>query len=77
MARSGRNSFCCGGGGGAPVTDIAGKQRIPDLRMAQAAATGASVVAVACPGCTAMLEGVVGPRPVVRDIAELVHEALA
>jgi Fe-S oxidoreductase len=76
MARAGRASFCCGGGGGAPVTDIPGKQRIPDLRMEQARKTGASMVAVACPGCTAMLEGVIGPRPLVRDIAELVHEAL-
>jgi len=76
MARYGKNSFCCGGGGGAPVTDIPGKKRIPDLRMEQAAATGAAVVAVACPGCTAMLEGVVQPRAEIRDIAELVREAL-
>jgi Fe-S oxidoreductase len=76
MARAREASFCCGGGGGAPVTDIPGKQRIPDLRMEQARETDASLVAVACPGCTAMLEGVIGPRPLVRDIAELVHEAL-
>lgn len=76
MARHGRASFCCGGGGGAPVTDIPGERRIPDLRMAQARDTGAAIVAVACPGCTAMLEGVVGPRPAVRDIAELVREAM-
>ena len=76
MERHGTASFCCGGGGAAPVTDIPGKQRIPDLRMDQAKAAGASVVAVACPGCTAMLEGVVGERPEVRDIAELVRDAL-
>jgi Fe-S oxidoreductase len=76
MARHGKNSFCCGGGGGAPVTDIPGKRRIPDLRMEQAATTGAAIVAVACPGCTAMLEGVVQPRAEIRDIAELVRDAL-
>jgi len=76
MARHGKNSFCCGGGGGAPVTDIPGKRRIPDLRMEQAAATGAAIVAVACPGCTAMLEGVVQPRAEIRDIAELVRDAM-
>lgn len=76
MERHGRTSFCCGGGGGAPVTDIPGKSRIPDLRMDQARDTGAAIVAVACPGCTSMLEGVVGQRPIVRDIAELVHEAM-
>ncbi|RLQ87895.1 (Fe-S)-binding protein [Notoacmeibacter ruber] len=76
MARSARRAMCCGGGGGAPITDIAGDTRIPDIRMEQASGTGAQIVAVACPGCTAMLEGVVGDRPDVRDIAELVLEAV-
>ncbi len=75
MEFSGLFSRCCGGGGGAPVTDIAGEFRIADQRMDQARATGASCVAVACPNCTAMLEGVVEPRPDVREIAELVLEA--
>jgi Fe-S oxidoreductase len=44
--------------------------------MDDARAVRAEVVAVACPNCTAMLEGVVEPRPDVRDIAELVAEAL-
>lgn len=72
MERAGRRSMCCGGGGGAPVADIEGERRIPDLRMGQAAATGAGIVAVACPQCSAMLEGVTGARPEVYDIAELV-----
>ena len=76
MERSRKRSMCCGGGGGAPVTDIAGEQRIPDLRMAQAKETKAELVAVACPQCTAMLEGVVGDRPDVFDVAELVLRAL-
>lgn len=72
MERSGLRSRCCGGGGGAPLTDIPGERRIPDIRMGDARETGAGVVAVACPQCTAMLEGVVGERPEVFDIAELV-----
>ncbi|WP_427023510.1 (Fe-S)-binding protein [Aureimonas ureilytica] len=76
MERSRKRSMCCGGGGGAPVTDIAGEQRIPDLRMAQAKDTKAELVAVACPQCTSMLEGVVGDRPDVFDVAELVLRAL-
>jgi len=76
MERSGLRSFCCGGGGGAPLTDVPGKRRIPDLRMEQARATGAATVAVACPNCAAMLEGVVGPRPIVADLAELLEAAL-
>src|SRR5262249_39835209 len=63
MERSGLRSSCCGGGGGAPLTDIAGKRRIPDIRMEHARATGAPTLAVACPNCAVMLEGVVGPRP--------------
>lgn len=76
MARHGRRSMCCGGGGGAPVADIPGDARIPDLRMAQAAETGAGVVAVACPTCTAMLEGVTGRTAEIRDVAELVLMAV-
>ncbi|OUM32033.1 (Fe-S)-binding protein [Pseudomonas sp. 1239] len=76
MARSGFRSRCCGGGGGAPITDIPGKQRIPDMRMQDIRETAAEVVAVGCPQCTAMLEGVVEPRPQIKDLAELVADAL-
>jgi Fe-S oxidoreductase len=76
MERHGMTARCCGGGGGAPTTDIPGKCRIPDIRMDDARATGAEVVAVACPQCTAMLEGVVGKRPEVLDVAELVARAV-
>lgn len=77
MERSGFRSRCCGGGGGAPITDIPGERRIADMRMEDARATGAALIAVGCQQCTAMLEGVVEPRPEVKDIAELVAEALA
>jgi len=76
MQRSGYRSRCCGGGGGAPITDIPGKQRIPDMRMQDVGETGADLVAVGCPQCTAMLEGVVDATAEVRDIAELVADAL-
>ncbi len=76
MERSVFRSRCCGGGGGAPITDIPGKQRIPDMRMGDIKETGAELVAVGCPQCTAMLEGVVGQRPEVKDIAELVADVL-
>ena len=76
MARSGYRSRCCGGGGGAPITDIPGERRIPDMRMNDVKETGAELVAVGCPQCTAMLEGVVDATAEVRDIAELVADAL-
>ncbi|QXO16250.1 (Fe-S)-binding protein [Vibrio ostreae] len=76
MERSGFRSRCCGGGGAAPITDIPGERRIADMRMDDIRETGAELVAVGCQQCTAMLEGVVEPRPEVKDIAEIVAEAL-
>ena len=76
MERSGLRGRCCGGGGGAPLTDIPGKQRIPDIRIQDARTIGAELVAVGCPQCTSMLEGVVGNRPDVLDIAELLASAM-
>lgn len=76
MERSGLRSSCCGWGGGAVYTDVPGERRIPDVRMDHARAVNAAVVAVACPNCAVMLEGVVQPRPQVQDIAELLAAAL-
>jgi Fe-S oxidoreductase len=75
MERSRSQSFCCGGGGGAPIADVAQQRRVPDLRMDQARATGAGCLAVACPNCALMLESAAGPL-VVMDIAELASELL-
>ncbi|MCG8506747.1 MAG: (Fe-S)-binding protein [Sphingomonadales bacterium] len=76
MERSGPRSFCCGWGGGAALTDIPSKARVPDLRMAQAKATGAESVAVACPNCAVMLEGVTDAPLAVVDVIELVALAV-
>jgi Fe-S oxidoreductase len=76
MQRAGLSARCCGGGGGAPLSDIPGKRRIPDIRMDDARSVAADVMAVACPGCTAMLEGVVAPRPQILDVAELLCSAV-
>jgi Fe-S oxidoreductase len=46
------------------------------MRMDDIRETQAELVAVGCPQCTAMLEGVVEPRPLIKDIAELVADAL-
>ncbi|MCE2565254.1 DUF3483 domain-containing protein [Komagataeibacter sp. FNDCF1] len=76
MERSGMRSSCCGGGGGAPVTDIQGERRIPDMRMDHIRKTGARHVAVACPFCAQMLEGVTGTRPEVADVVEILATAV-
>ncbi|HUZ89782.1 MAG TPA: heterodisulfide reductase-related iron-sulfur binding cluster [Candidatus Acidoferrales bacterium] len=80
MARSGRDSFCCGSGGShAFFRDPVG--RINRNRAEQALKTGAETVCTACPFCLTMMEeGVEVARPgggvPVRDVAELVLEAL-
>lgn len=76
MAKSGLRSSCCGSGGGMAVNDIPGERRIADVRMSHARAVGAETVAVACPNCCTMLEGVTQPRADVTDVAELLLRAV-
>ncbi len=76
MRRSGRNSFCCGAGGGRVWVEEPGPQRPGRVRAAEAADTGAKVLAVACPFCLQMLED--GAKTVSRemqvvDLAELLE----
>jgi Fe-S oxidoreductase len=84
MPRSRENSFCCGGGAGnfyAAALD--GTDRSPGrIRVREAQATGAEVVAVACPSCMTMLEDAarsegLEERLAIKDIAEIVREAMA
>jgi Fe-S oxidoreductase len=82
MHRTRENSFCCGGGGGNFYTDlIGGKESSPSrIRVREALATGAQVLAVACPVCVTMLEDAVKSEELedklaVKDLAEIVREA--
>ena len=56
MERSGVDSLCCGGGGGRMWLETAVGERFSDLRVIEAARTGASVLATACPFCIVCLE---------------------
>jgi len=83
MPRHGRNSFCCGAGGGSMWLDIRGQDRIESIRLREAAATGAETVVTGCPFCKTMLEAArtadgsgAGPLKRVKDLAELVVESL-
>jgi Fe-S oxidoreductase len=81
MPRQGRESFCCGAGGGSLWLDIAGRDRIENIRAREAAETGAKTVATGCPFCKVMLEAGRQALPdqgafVVKDLAELVAERL-
>jgi Fe-S oxidoreductase len=82
MASNRERSFCCGAGGGHMWMEEKTAKRINWERTQQALDTGASVVATGCPFCVLMLEdGIRGKNAEeqlqVKDIAELVAEALA
>jgi Fe-S oxidoreductase len=77
MARSGKETFCCGAGGAHMWMEERGDQ-INDNRVREAAGTGAGTLAVACPFCTVMLDDGVhsaGADLRVADVATLLVEA--
>ena len=80
MPRHGRNSFCCGAGGGSMWLDVRGDARVEDIRYDEARRTGAATVATGCPFCKVMLrsagEASASGGPRVQDLAELVAEAM-
>ncbi len=84
MERSRERAFCCGGGGGRAFAVEPPDQRINVTRAQQTRATGAPVVATACPFCLLMLDDGCktaarndgGAPQQVRDIAELLDDAL-
>jgi len=75
MARSGEDTLCCGAGGGRMWMETAPGMRFSDLRVHEAKATGANLVATACPFCLTCLEDSVKGDPSseleVKDIAEI------
>jgi Fe-S oxidoreductase len=82
MAPHGRQSFCCGGGGGQLWLEVRGDTRVETIRAGHVEQTGARAVATGCPFCRVMLEaGRAGLDSGqgnwrVRDVAELVAERL-
>jgi Fe-S oxidoreductase len=84
MEKNGKNTFCCGAGGGRMWMEETRGTRINESRTAQALATGAGTVATECPYCmTMMKDGLeasdanVGGAVKAIDIAELLAESLA
>ena len=56
MEAFGKNSLCCGGGGGRIWMDTPQEERFSDIRLKQAHATGAQVLATSCPYCITNFE---------------------
>ncbi len=81
MPESGKNSFCCGGGGGRIWMETPKGERFSDLRLGQAVETGAQVLATSCPYCITNFEDSRlnredGKTIEIRDITEIIREAI-
>jgi Fe-S oxidoreductase len=85
MTHNRANTLCCGGGGGGMWLDTyfkaKGHERLSERRVKEAVATGAGVLAVACPYEISRFEDalkVLGydKRMIVRDIVELLAESM-
>jgi Fe-S oxidoreductase len=86
MDANGRQTFCCGAGGGRMWMEETRGTRINAERTRQALATGAAVVATSCPFCVVMLRdgladaassGAAAGEVAARDVAEILAESLA
>ena len=80
MPRHGKQSFCCGAGGGQMWKEEEhGSAKVNEVRYAEAAATGAHTIAVGCPFCLTMLNDAAkaaGQGVAVKDVAEIIAERL-
>jgi len=81
MAHFGPDSLCCGGGGGRMWEELEGEKKLSEIRIREAADTGAAVVVTACPYCLIMLEDALKSADLedrlrVMDLNELLAEAL-
>jgi Fe-S oxidoreductase len=78
--RSRERSFCCGAGGGLAFLGEEKGERVSQVRAEELIATGAGVVAAACPFCNTMFRDALATRgdgaPELMDIAQLVARGL-
>jgi Fe-S oxidoreductase len=81
MKRNGRESFCCGGGGGKMFMPSHTEIKPSEIRIKEAVETEASVLAVGCPWCMSMFEDAsktigVDQQLSIFEICELIAEAM-
>jgi Fe-S oxidoreductase len=81
MPESREESFCCGGGGGRIWMETPKGERFSDLRLEQASAVGAAVLATACPYCITNFEDSrlnreKGEAIEIKDITEIISEVI-
>jgi Fe-S oxidoreductase len=85
MAHCRANGYCCGGGGGgmwnSSFVKEHAEERLAEVRVREAVATGAEVLAVCCPFEVSLFEDAVKSTGnegalLVRDIAELLDESM-
>jgi Fe-S oxidoreductase len=85
MAHNRINTICCGGGGGGMYLDTYFKsqnmERLSDRRIKEAIATGADILAVACPYEIPRFEDALkvagyDKKMIVRDLLELINESI-
>ena len=73
-------ALCCGGGGGRMWMETPAEERFAVIRAREALATGAEIIATACPACLSCLEDglkvVNADNMRVMDVAEIVAMAL-
>jgi Fe-S oxidoreductase len=75
------DSLCCGGGGGRIWMDTPKNERFSDIRLQQAEAIGARVLATACPYCITNFEESrlnleYDDKLEIKDITEIIQEAI-
>ncbi len=74
-------SLCCGAGGGRMWMETPPEKRFSDIKVKEAVEKGAEIIATCCPYCISMFEDSVkttgnSDKLIVKDIAELVYEAI-